>query len=381
MATGNQRIAIVAGEPSGDRLGAGLIRALRRQHPDIEFSGIGGPDMDAAGCRLLYPMERIGVMGLDGLWGKLRDILAIRRDLARRWRRNPPAAFVGVDVPDFNLGLEAKLRSGGIPCVHYVSPTVWAWRGYRIRRIRRAVDHMLALFPFEAEYYRRCGIPVTCVGHPMADEIRAPDPAAARRALGLPDGGLVLALLPGSRSSEVRRLTEPMLLAARRLAVQHPEARFVLPFAGPEAREAFEREAGDTGDLPILLLDGRSRLALEAADVAVLASGTASLEAALLQVPHVVVYRLSPFSYWLMRRMRLVDHFAMPNHLLPTPLVPELIQHDANPRNIVESVRAYLQNPDRMRDIKAAFADIQTALHRDADRMAAEVVSGLMKRP
>ncbi len=381
MTERSQRIAIVAGEPSGDRLGAGLIRALRRRHPDLEFSGIGGPDMGAAGCRLLYPMERIGVIGLDGLWGKLRDILAIRRDLAGRWRRDPPAVFVGVDVPDFNLGLEVRLRSGGIPCVHYVSPTVWAWRGYRIRRIRRAVDHMLALFPFEAEYYRGCGIPVTCVGHPMADEIAKSDPASARRTLGLPGEGLVLALLPGSRRSEVRRLTKPMLQAARLLMRQYPDVRFVLPLAGPEAREAFERAAGDTGDLPVLLLDGRSRLALEAADVAVLASGTASLEAALLQVPHVVLYRLPPFSYWLMRRLRLVDHFAMPNHLLPAPLVPELIQQDANPRNIVESVCTYLQNPGRMQEIKAAFADIRTALHRDADRMAAEVVSGLMKQP
>ena len=371
----------MAGEPSGDRLGAGLIRALRRRHPDLEFCGIGGPDMDAAGCRLLYPMERIGVIGLDGLWGKLRDILAIRRDLVRRWRRNPPAAFVGVDVPDFNLGLEGSLRSSGIPCVHYVSPTVWAWRGYRIRRIRRAVDHMLALFPFEAEYYRRNGIPVTCVGHPMADEIGEPDPASARRALGLPEEGLVLALLPGSRRSEVRRLAKPLLSAARLLMRHYPDARFVLPFAGQAARETFEQVAGETGDLPMRLLDGRSRLALEAADMAVLASGTAALEAALLQVPHVVVYRLSPFSYWLVRRLRRVDHFSMPNHLLPAPLVPELIQQEANPRNIVETVCACLQNPGRMQDLKAAFADIHAALHRDADRMAADVVAGMMKQP
>lgn len=380
MAQSGQRIAIVAGEPSGDRLGAGLIRALRRRDPDLDISGVGGPGMEAAGCRLLYPMERIGVMGLDGLWGRLRDILAIRRDLAGRWRRDPPAVFVGVDVPDFNLALEQKLRAGGIPCVHYVSPTVWAWRGYRIHRIRRAVDHMLALFPFEAEYYRRNGVPVTCVGHPMADEIKSPDPASARRALGLPGTGPVVALLPGSRRSEVRRLARPLLMSARLLGRRLPDVRFVLPFAGQAVRETFEQVAGETGDLPILLLDGRSRLALEAADVAVLASGTASLEAALLRVPHVVVYRLSPFSYWLMRRLRQVDHFAMPNHLLPSPRVPELIQRDATPQNIVETVCACLQNPGHMQDLKADFADIHAALHRDADRLAADVVSRLMKR-
>ena len=194
---------MVAGEPSGDRLGAGLIREIRRLHPDITIQGIGGPRMAAEGCEILYPMERIGVMGLDGLREKLGDILTIRKTLGTRWRQSPPAVFVGVDVPDFNLSLEIKLRGAGIPCVHYVSPTVWAWRGYRIHRIRRAVDHMLALFPFEAEYYRRHGVPVTCVGHPMADEIDTPNQSEARAALKL-DAPRVIALLPGSRRSEAR---------------------------------------------------------------------------------------------------------------------------------------------------------------------------------
>ncbi len=381
MAQHDPLVAIVAGEPSGDRLGAGLIRALRQQHPQLGFSGIGGPCMQAEGCRLLYPMERIGVIGLDGLWGKLRDILSIRKDLARRWRSEPPAAFIGVDVPDFNLWLEQKLRTRGVPCVHYVSPTVWAWRGYRIHRIRRAVDHMLALFPFEADYYRQQGVPVTCVGHPMAGEITTPpDRAAARRSLGLPQAGLVVALLPGSRRSEVKRLTGPILQAARQLVRRYPNVQLVLPIAGHGAGEAFRQMAGDTTDLPLLLLDGQSRLALEAADAAVVASGTASLEAALLQVPHVVVYRLSGFSYWLMRRLRQVNHFAMPNHLLPTPLVPELIQHDATAEKILETLCAYLQNPLCMKSVQAAFADIHSTLDRDADRLAANVVSQLMAK-
>ncbi len=368
---------MVAGEPSGDRLGAGLIREIRRLHPDVIIEGIGGPRMEAAGCEILYPMERIGVMGLDGLREKLLDILRIRKTLASRWQATPPGAFVGVDVPDFNLSLEVRLRTAGIPCVHYVSPTVWAWRGYRIHRIRRAVDHMLALFPFEADYYRRQGIPVTCVGHPMADEIDTPNQVDARATVGL-EADRVIALLPGSRRSEVRRLTEPLLAAARILHQRYPDIRFVLPLAGDAAREAFVQIAGDIDGLPLTLLDGQSRLALESADVAILASGTASLEAALLQVPHVVVYKLSGFSHWLMRRLRQVDHFAMPNHLLPKPMVPELIQRDVTPENIVEAVDAYLQNPEHMRTLKSAFADIHQSLHLDADRLAAGVVSGYL---
>ncbi len=367
------RVAIVAGEPSGDRLGAGLVRELRRRHPDAVFEGIGGEGMAAAGCDTLYHMERIGVMGLDGLWAKLRDILAIRRDLARRWSEDPPAVFVGVDVPDFNLGLELKLRKRNIPCVHYVSPTVWAWRGYRIHRIRRAVSHMLALFPFEVAYYQRHDVPVTCVGHPMADEIGEPDPLAARAALGLGEG-TVIALLPGSRRSEVRRLAEPLVQAARLLLERFPDARFVLPFANDGVRATFYEIVGDTGSLPLEALDGQARLALEAADVAVLASGTASLEAALLQVPHVVVYRMSGFSYWYMRRLANVDHYSMPNHLLPEPRVPELIQQDATPEKIVEEVSSYLHNPERMQQIRAEFATLHEDLHRDADRLAADVV-------
>jgi lipid-A-disaccharide synthase len=373
------QIAIVAGEPSGDRLGAGLVRELLRRHPGLEIEGVGGPGMEDAGCRMLYHMDRIGVMGLDGLREKLGDILAIRRDLAKRWAANPPDAFVGVDVPDFNLGLEVRLRRRGIPCVHYVSPTVWAWRGYRIHKIRRAVDHMLALFPFEEKYYRQHRIPVTCVGHPMADQIGEPDPAAARSTLAL-TGEPIVALLPGSRRSEVSRLAEPLLAAARQLMERYPDIRFVLPFANDGVRRVFAGVAGDLSDLPLVAIDGNARLALEAADVAVLASGTASLEAALLRVPHVVVYRLPPVSFWLMGRLRQVDHFAMPNHLLPSPRVPELIQHQATPENIVAAVCAYLQNPDLMQQLRDEFAAIHQDLNRDADRLAGDVVEQYIGR-
>jgi lipid-A-disaccharide synthase len=335
--------------------------------------------MEDAGCHLLYDMDRIGVMGLDGLSEKLRDILAIRRDLTQRWSSNPPDVFVGVDVPDFNLGLEVRMRRRLVPCVHYVSPTVWAWRGYRIHKIRRAVSHMLALFPFEEAYYQKHGVEVTCVGHPMADEIGEPNPHAARQTLDLA-GEPIVALLPGSRRSEVSRLAEPLVGAARRLLDRYPGIRFVLPFASPGVRQVFEEVSGDTSDLPLTILQGNARLALEAADVAVLASGTASLEAALLRVPHVVVYRLSAFSYWLMRRLRQVDHFAMPNHLLPEPMVPELIQHAATPDNIVDAVCAYLQNPHRMQVLRSEFAALHNDLHRDADSLAADVVATYLVR-
>jgi len=366
-------IAIVAGEPSGDRLGAGLIKEIREEVPQARFSGIGGPKMAEQGCELLYHMDRIGVIGLDGLREKLLDILRIRKHLAARWRQQEPTVFIGVDVPDFNIGLESRLKRMGIPCIHYVSPTVWAWRGYRIHKIKRSVSHMLALFPFEADFYRRHQVSVTCVGHPMADEISEPNPQSARNALGF-DSGPLVALLPGSRRNEVKRLALPMVQAARVLLAQYPDIKFVLPFATEKVRETFYQSTGTLEDLPLTALKGQSRLALEAADVAILASGTASLEAALLRVPHVVVYRLSRLSYWLVQRLRQVDHFAMPNHLLPAPMVPELIQDRVTPENIVEAVNGYLQNPERMNKIKLAFADIHAALKLDADKRAAEVV-------
>ncbi|MGI9317194.1 MAG: lipid-A-disaccharide synthase [bacterium] len=385
-------IAIVAGEPSGDRLGAGLIREVREKIPNVQFSGIGGPKMADQGCELLYQMDRIGVIGLDGLREKLLDILRIRKQLSTLWQQQRPAVFVGVDVPDFNIGLEQRLKQVHIPCIHYVSPTVWAWRGYRIHKIKRSISHMLALFPFEADFYRHHQVPVTCVGHPLADEISEPDPAAARNALnidlgpagpslarpGLARPGLLIALLPGSRRSEVKRLALPLIKAARVLLSQYPEIRFVLPFATDKLQKTFHQTVGSVEDLPLITLHGQSRLALEAADVAVLASGTASLEAALLRVPHVVVYRLSGFSHWLVQRLRQVDHFAMPNHLLPEPMVPELIQDRVTPENIVEAVNGYLQNPEHMKKIKHAFADIHKALKLDADKRAAEVVISML---
>ncbi len=372
------RVAIVAAEPSGDRLAAGLIEELKARRPASRFVGVGGPKMARAGCELLYDMERIGVIGLDGLLTKLPGIFQIRRRLLKRFTTEGerPDIFVGVDAPDFNLSLARKLKRGGITCVHYVSPTVWAWRGYRIRKIRRSIDHMLTLFPFEADYYQRHRVPVTCVGHPVADEISEPDRAAARQRLGLEDG-LLIALLPGSRRSEIRRLGGVFMEAARRILERRPEAKFVLPFAGEAAAAEFRKTAGDTGDLPLRTLDGNSRAALEACDLAILASGTASLEAALLRRPHIVVYKLAAPSYWLMRRLRHVDYYSMPNQLLPTPMVPELIQSRASAGNIASQADALLRDASRVADLERHFANLHRTLKLNANARAADTVLSL----
>ena len=381
MSGGGVRVAIVACEASGDRLAAGLMEAIKARAPGSSFVGVGGANMAQAGCQLLYNMGDSSVIGLDGLFRQLPGILNIRRTLLARIKADRPDVFIGVDAPDFNLALERKLKRQNITCVHYVSPTVWAWRGYRIHKIRRAIDHMLTLFPFEADYYRAHHVPVTCVGHPMADEISEPDRAAARRQLQLGDG-LLIALLPGSRRSEIRRLARVFIDAARLIGKQHPEARFVLPFAAQSAADEFRLTAGDAAelaDLPLHTLDGKSRLALEACDVAILASGTAALEAALLRRPHVVAYKLAPFSYWLMRRLRHVDYYSMPNQLLPKPMIAELIQHKATAANIAREVDALLGDRVRVAELERHFADLHRQLKRGANARAADVVLPLAR--
>ena len=381
MSGGGVRVAIVACEASGDRLAAGLMEAIKARAPGSSFVGVGGANMAQAGCQLLYNMGDSSVIGLDGLFRQLPGILNIRRTLLARIKADRPDVFIGVDAPDFNLALERKLKRQNITCVHYVSPTVWAWRGYRIHKIRRAIDHMLTLFPFEADYYRAHHVPVTCVGHPMADEISEPDRGAARRQLQLGDG-LLIALLPGSRRSEIRRLARVFIDAARLIGKQHPEARFVLPFAAQSAADEFRLTAGDAAelaDLPLHTLDGKSRLALEACDVAILASGTAALEAALLRRPHVVAYKLAPFSYWLMRRLRHVDYYSMPNQLLPKPMIAELIQHQATAANIAREVDALLGDRVRVAELERHFADLHRQLKRGANARAADVVLPLAR--
>ena len=331
--------------------------------------------MEEAGCEMLFSTHRIGVMGVDGLLSKILDILNIRKLLYRRFSKEKPLAFVGIDVPDFNLSLERKLKAVGVPCIHYVSPTVWAWRGYRIHKIRDSITHMLTLFPFEEVYYQENQVPVSYVGHPFADEIAVPDREEARKKLNISPDATVIALLPGSRRSEVRRLGRLLLESARDLQKERPDLQFLLPFANERVKREFERVAGSTKGLPIMTLDGQARLAIEAANVAVLASGTVALEAAILRRPHVVVYKLGAFSYWLMRKLKHVDHYSMPNHLLPTPEVPELIQHDATSENVTREVKRYLNQPERVADLELAFEAIHLKLRRDANVQAKNAIA------
>ncbi|HKJ10567.1 MAG TPA: lipid-A-disaccharide synthase, partial [Gammaproteobacteria bacterium] len=324
------RIGIVAGEPSGDLLAADLMRAVHERVPDAVFEGVAGPRMIEAGCRALYPLERLSVMGLVEPLKHLPGLLKMRRGLRRHFMAERPDLFIGVDAPDFNLSLEASLKAAGIPTVHYVSPSVWAWRRYRLHKIARAVDRMLTLFPFEADFYREHGVRVSFVGHPLADLIPADiDSRAARRDLGLAEQGPLIALLPGSRESEVARLAQPFVETAAWCLKRRPELRFVAAFASAATRQLFEQaQARWAPSLPITLIDGRSREAMCAADAVLLASGTATLEALLLKRPMVVAYRLAPLTYWLARRLVRTRYYSLPNLLAGRRLVPEITQHE-----------------------------------------------------
>ena len=375
------RIGIVAGEASGDSLGAGLIRVLKTCVPNISFEGIGGPQMQALGCRSLYPMEQLSIIGLESI-NKYPEILGIRNKLAEHFLSNPPDLFIGIDVPDFNLGLEEKLKPAGILTMHYVSPTVWAWRGYRIRKIRRVVDHMLTLFPFEASYYRKHHVPVTFVGHPMADQIQDKyDMRTVRRQLHLPTAGTVVALLPGSRLSELKRHADLFVKTALRLHQRHPELHFVAPFVSSETRTIFEQALYRHGAwfLPLTIVANQSRESMAAANIVLLASGTATLEAALLKKPMVVTYKISWVSYMLIRPFLQVSLYALPNILAGRRLVPELMQGEATPEKLGNAVEYYLSHRDKVKSVQTALAAIRRSLRRNADKRAAEAVIKMLK--
>jgi lipid-A-disaccharide synthase len=378
----SMRIGIVAGEASGDLLAADLMQAIRARVPDVRFEGIAGPLMQAAGCQVLFPAEKLSVMGLVEVLGHLPELLRIRGTLRRHFLDHPPDLFIGVDAPDFNLALERRLKAAGIPTVHYVSPSVWAWRQHRLAGIARSVDLMLTLFPFEAELYRARGIPVRFVGHPLADRI--PEQCqrrAVRLALKLPERGRILALLPGSRRGEVSRLAEPFLGAALWLRKQLPDLQFIAPLATAATREQFEAIRRRVApDLPVTILEGQSREAMCAANAVLLASGTASLECLLLKRPMVVAYRLSPITYWLARRLLTVSHYSLPNNLAGRALVPEITQQDVTPERLGEELLGYLRDPDASRDLVETFTDIHHQLRRDASRSAADAVLELLGR-
>ena len=380
MARQSLRFGIVAGEASGDLLGAGLITAIKQQYPDAVFEGIAGPQMIAAGANSLFPMDRLSVMGIVEVLGRYRELLGIRRQLATHFKQNPPDVFIGIDAPDFTLGLEKQLRITGIKTVHYVSPSVWAWRQGRVKKIAVSTDLMLTLFPFEAHFYQRYQVPVRFVGHPLADTIPLEvDKQSARQQLNLSLDHEILALLPGSRSNELHYLAQPFIETACWLQSRRPNLEFVVPLANNERRTQFEQAMAEIKtqgrELPRLtLVDGRSREVMAAADVVLLASGTAALEAMLLKRPMVVAYKLAPLTYWLAKRLVKVDNVSLPNLLANETLVPELIQHEATAENLGQKVLAYFENPSMMDDLNQRFTDIHQILRQNASKQAADAI-------
>lgn len=377
------RVGLVAGEASGDLLGAGLIAAIREAIPDATFEGVAGPAMLAAGCEQWEAADALAVMGLVEPLAHIPRLLRLRRTLARRWTESPPDVFVGIDAPDFNLGLEIKLRRAGIRTAHYVSPSIWAWRAGRIRKIRKAADRVLCILPFEKAIYDREGMDAVFVGHPKADQLPAAmDRRTAQRSSGI-EADQVVAVLPGSRRGEVMRLGATLAAAAGRLAAERPALRFVTPVATPALRPLIEGQLAAAGVLDrFTLLDGQSESAMLSADVVLLASGTAALECALLARPMVAVYRVASLTYAIARGLRLVKltHYTLPNLLTETPLVPEFIQGAAEPGAIAAAVRAMLDDPARCALISERFAKLRSELALNADQRAAESVIDLARR-
>jgi lipid-A-disaccharide synthase len=372
------RIAVVAGEASGDQLGAALIRALRARWPDLEFAGIAGPRMMAEGATSAYPMEKLAVRGYVEVVKSLREILAIRRGITRAILGARPDLFIGIDAPDFNLGLETRLKAAGIPTVHYVSPSIWAWRPERIGAIGRAVDRMLVMFPFEEPIYREAGIPVTYVGHPLADAMPlAPDRDEARAQLRLASDAVAVALLPGSRVSELELHADLLIDTARLLSARRPELRFFVPLATRETRELFEQRlyAREARELPLQILFGHARLALHASDAAVVASGTATLEAALARCPMVITYKLNPITYRMVKRRALLPYFGLPNILAGEFVVPELLQDDATPANLAQALGNLLDSAEARRRIRNRFALLHESLAAGHDARLAEALA------
>ncbi len=379
MATGDSgpSFGLVAGEASGDNLGGPLIEALAAREPGSRFFGIAGPRMVAAGCEAWYPADALAVMGLAEIVRHLPRLLRLRAHLLQRLTEAGPDLFVGIDSPEFNLRVAADLKRRGIPTVQYVSPQVWAWRQGRVRTIGQAVDLVLCVLPFETDFYAAHGVRAVFVGHPLADRIPwRSDPTAARAALGLPAGGALLAVLPGSRRGEVSRLGPQFAATLAWLHARRPDLGFVAPMAGAAVRQAFEQALIELAPgVPVHLVDGRAQEAIAASDAVLLASGTATLETALVKRPMVVAYRVAPLTGWLLRDLKLVktEFFSQPNLLARRALVPEFFQEQVRPDVLGPAVLAQLERPDRDA-LTQAFEAIHVSLRRDASERAAEAV-------
>lgn len=376
------RIALVAGEASGDTLGAGLIRALKQAHPHSEFIGIGGPRMLAEGMQTRVPMERLSVMGLVEVLGRLRELLRIRKELVAWLLEQQPDVFIGIDAPDFTLGVERKLRDAGIATVHYVSPSVWAWREKRVLGIQKSTDLMLTLFPFEEDVYRKHQVAVRCVGHTLADEIPLqPDRTAARSALGIGADEKLLALMPGSRNGELRKLGELFLQTAAWCHEREPGLRFVMPCANPERKQQMQQIMAESRiTLPLVLLDGQAHQALAACDAVLIASGTATLEAMLFKRPMVVAYRMAGLTFKILKRLVKVGHVSLPNLLAKREVVPEFLQDAATPEAMGPALLQLLAPTEERAETQATFMQLHEMLRRDADHAAAEAVLDLLRQ-
>ncbi len=378
------RIALVAGEASGDLLGAGLIKELRARFPDAEFAGVGGPRMRAEGFDAWEDCGALAVMGLVEVLRHLPRLLSLRRKLSTRLLAWQPDVFIGIDAPDFNLGLERKLKRTGIRTVHYVSPSVWAWREGRAAKIADSADLVLCLFPMEPPIYARHGIPAVFVGHPLADSFPLhPDGLAERRALGLEAERPVLALLPGSRAGEIRRLLPTFLEAARLLSDLVPHLQVVIPAADAACRALIEAELGAGDPLRPVLLDGQAHQAMMAADVVLLASGTAALEAMLAKRPMVVGYRISALTYRIVMALGMMktNHYSLPNVLANEPIVPELMQGDCTPENLVAALQPWFVDAEACSTLQDRYLAIHLRLRGLGSPAAAEAIAGLLLSP
>jgi len=378
-----RRIVIVAGEASGDQLGGGLVRALRQHFPDAIIEGITGPEMEAAGCRTWGSYEQLAVMGLVEVLGHLPRIMRLKKSLEERILASPPDVFIGIDAPDFNLRVEKKLRKNGIKTIHYVCPSVWAWRSSRVKTIRAACDLVLCLLPFEKEFLNEHGVQGVFTGHSMADDIvPLADRSAARQRLNI-DEAEVVGVLPGSRMGEMKYLGPAFIDAARWLVDRRPALRFVVPAARPRIRAGMEKLIAEAGlQQHFTVLDGQARDVMQAADVVLLASGTATLETMLVGRPMVVSYKVSALTAWLLRNSGLVniERFSLPNLLADSELVPEILQEDATGPKLGAAVLNWLEHPDERGEVEARFVELGALLRKDASRTAAAAVADLLNK-
>jgi lipid-A-disaccharide synthase len=374
------RIGIVVGEASGDLLGAELIKEMKEKYSDIEVVGIGGRHLMENGCQSLFNMERLSVMGIFEILARLIELLGIRKKLTKYFIDNPPDVFIGIDAPEFNLTLEEKLRSKGIKTVHYVSPSVWAWRGYRIKKISRAVDLMLVLFPFELDYYGKNNIKAKFVGHPLANQLnKTPDKNDARDVLGLPRDKTIIALMPGSRKSELNQHSLIFLQTSVRCHERHENLHFVTNMVDEQTRDIFSKVINETcPDLPISIFTDDSRRVMQASDLLLLASGTITLEAMLLKKPMVVAYRLSWFSYQIARRLIHIPYAALPNLLADKLLVPECLQYDCTPEKLSAELLTLLNNESAVEKLMSEFDVIHQGMVQQKNHSAVDEVISLI---